>query len=157
MRTINEENFFIENKDKFNNDILFYSPDINNKDKNENMIFFIKELKEIFNNNNNIDIIYFDDLEEFKQQFNHYNTIIIHINNITDINKILKNLDLFNKNIYYLFYYCYFNNEIKALIEKFTFKYMVNTNNYINFYSSYDFIYANRSNYEYTVIKNVII
>ena len=155
MRTINEDNFYIENKDKITKDILFYSPDINNKDKNENMKFFIKELKGMFDNT--IDIIYFDNLEEFKQRVNHYNNIIIHINNITDINKILKNLDLFNKNIYYLFYYCYFNNEIKALIEKFTFKYMVNTNNYINFYSSYDFIYANRSNYEYMVMKNVMI
>ena len=155
MRTINEERFYIENNDNFNNDILFYSPDINNNDKNENMIFFIKELKEIFNNN--IDIIYFDNLEEIKTRFNHYKTIIIHINNINDINKLLKNFDLFNKNIYYLFYYCYFNDEIKALIEKFTFKYMINTNNYINFYSSYDFIYANRTNYYYTVIKNVMI
>ena len=154
MRTINEERFYIENNDNFNNDILFYSPDINNKDKNENMIFFIKELKEMFNND--IVIIYFDNLEEFKFRFNHYKNIIIHINNMTDINKILKNLDLFNKNIYYLFYYCYFNDEMKALIEKFTFKYMVNTNNYINFYSSYDFIYANRTNYYYTILKNIM-
>lgn len=146
MRTLTEENYYIENEEKITGDILLYSPDINNKDKNKNMIFFMTKMKEIFNNN--INFIYLDNLEEFKQKSIHYNTIFIHINNTNDINKLLKNLDLFNKNIYYLFYYCYFNDNLKALIEKFTIKYSSNYNNYCNFYSSYDFLYANRINYD---------
>ena len=146
MRTLTEENYYIENEEKITGDILFYSPDINNKDKNKNMIFFMTKMKEIFNNN--INFIYLDNLEEFKQKSIYYNTIFIHINNKNDSNKLLKNLDLFNKNIYYLFYYCYFNDNLKALIEKFTIKYSSNYNNYYNFYSSYDFLYANRINYD---------